>query len=657
MDLSDLTRQASSNHEQGNLKEAERLCRLILSHEPQHFEALHVLGIIAAQSGRFPQAAEALSRAVAVTPKQAAAHANLGRVLHQLKRHSDALKHFEQAIAISPARADFLLSRADVFQELNCLEDALNDCEQALQINANDADAHYFKSIILGRLARYAEVLKSCEKALRIRPDFPEAMNNRGNALRQLGQRDEALKSYTLALKIRPDYPEALSNRAALFRELGRPNEALADCDHALRIHGNFADAIYNRGIVLGELNRPGEAVECYTRVLAIHPHDVKANWNLALCQLQLGNFERGWAGYEWRWKEDQLAFGQRVYPQPLWLGKEQLRGKTILLHAEAGFGDTLQFCRYAQPVANLGARVLLEVQPELHQLLSGLSGATQVLATGQDLPPFDYHCPLMSLPLALGTRLETIPADFPYIQSDRVKVAYWARKLGSKTKPRVGLVWRGNPKHRNDHNRSLALADLVPALDDDTEWISLQKDVPASDRDTLDANPRIRHLGDCISDFADTAALIELMDLVISVDTSVAHLAGGMGKRLWLLLPFSAEWRWLMNRDDSPWYPTAQLFRQTAIGDWAGAIAKLRSSWILLRVEIAFTVSTPGKETGESAIAPDADPGAGPKISSAAELPLVTGQKLNDSARLYKRFIFIAAAAIAGLLGWLTFK
>jgi hypothetical protein len=253
------------------------------------------------------------------------------------------------------------------------------------------------------------------------------------------------------------------------------------------------------------------------------------------------------------------------------------LKGKTILLHGEAGYGDTLQFCRYAKLVAAMGARVILEVQPPLAPLLSNLEGTHQVLPKGGTLPAFDYHCPLLSLPLAFKTDLDTIPADIPYINSDAARVAVWRDKLGKKTKPRIGLVWSGNPKQKNDHNRSLALAELLPLLHDEAEWISLQQEVRAADIELLAQRTEIRHFGEELKDFADTAALIELMDVVVTVCTSVAHLAGAMGKPTWILLCFNADWRWLLDRSDSPWYPTSRLFRQTSIGNWESVVNRMR--------------------------------------------------------------------------------
>jgi hypothetical protein len=291
-----------------------------------------------------------------------------------------------------------------------------------------------------------------------------------------------------------------------------------------------------------------------------------------------MGDFDRGWKEYEWRWKSVQLANSQRNFAQPLWLGKESLTGKTILLHSEQGLGDTLQFCRYIKLVSELGARVILEVYKPLSALLTRLDGVAQLVETGGPLPAVEFHCPLLSLPLAFKTGLNTIPARVSYIASNPGKVTEWRARLGKRTKPRIGLVWSGRTEHINDRNRSIPLSDLLKSLPNAYQYISLQKEIGQKDKETLGSRADILHFGEQLADFTDTAALCELMDVVISVDTSVAHLAGAMGKAVWILLPFCPDWRWLLDRADSPWYPTATLFRQDVMGDWGGVLRKVQA-------------------------------------------------------------------------------
>lgn len=536
---------ARAAFDSGDLGEAERLCRDIVAQQPHHYGGLNLLGIIAVRAGRSTLAIDLFSQAVSADPNRAMAHNNLGLALQSCHRLEQALTSFDNALALDP----------------------------------NDADAHYMRSMVLGSLGRHDEALRSSARALVIRPGFVEALNSRGLALARQQRMTEALESFDQALAIKSDYAEAFNNRGNTLKLLNRLQEALASYEQALALQPEYADAEYNRGIVLSELAQTQMAIASYTRVLALNPDYAGAHWNLALCMLQSGDFSRGWIEHEWRWREAQMAAHKREFTQPLWLGDKSLAGKTVLLHAEGGLGDTLQFCRYVKRVAALDARVVLEVPPLLMTLLADLEGVQQVVCKGDRLPAFDFHCPLMSLPLAFRTEIPTIPADIPYLKAGADRVAVWQGRLGTRLKPRIGLAWSGNLAHVNDRNRSLALSDLLPLIDDRAEWISLQKDVRPSDAAALNGCREIRHYGQLLNDFTDTAALVALVDLVITVDTSVAHLAGAMGKPVWILLPFSPDWRWLLGRDDSPWYPTARLFRQSARGDWAGAIAAVRDA------------------------------------------------------------------------------
>jgi len=311
-----------------------------------------------------------------------------------------------------------------------------------------------------------------------------------------------------------------------------------------------------------------------YDRALAVRPNYAEARWNMSLVQLLTGDFYGGWREYEWRWKNKGLELFKRDFAQPLWLGETEIEGKTILLHSEQGFGDTIQFSRYVPLIAARGARVLLEVPAPLKDLVVSLAGVAQVISAQDEPPRFDLHCPLLSLPLALGTRMETIPAHVPYFAVPAESMRRWHAALGSKHRLRIGLAWSGGPRHKKDANRSIKLHSLLPFLDVEADFISLQKDVRADDATVLQGRTDLAHFGDKLDTFADTAAVIGSLDLVISVDTSVAHLAGALAKPVWILLPFLPDWRWLLDREDSPWYPTARLFRQNAPGDWSSVIS-----------------------------------------------------------------------------------
>lgn len=395
-----------------------------------------------------------------------------------------------------------------------------------------------------------------------------QALFKEGLKLHQNGQLARAKKIYQNVLKLKSDHFDALHLLGVIATQSRNHLQAVELINRAIEINPNIAETYSNRGGALKELGRLDDALASYERALQLKPDFVRGKYNLALSRLLMGDFVRGWEGYEWRWKEAQLEKSRTNFTEPLWLGREILAGKTILLHSEQGLGDTLQFCRYAKMVRELGARVILEVPKPLLGLLKNLDGVAQLVAKGSALPTFDYHCPLMSLPLAFKTDLETIPAPDNYIASDPSKVLAWQNRLGAKTKPRVGLAWRGSPKQSSDRHRSVGLAALLPLLCPQIEWFSLHKEVRESDARLLSSRADIRHFGDEM-DFVETAAVVELMDLVISVDTSIAHLAGSMGKPLWVLLPYIPNWRWLLDREDSPWYPSARLFRQDRRGDW----------------------------------------------------------------------------------------
>jgi tetratricopeptide (TPR) repeat protein len=435
--------------------------------------------------------------------------------------------------------------------------------------NPNSAEIYFNLGNALNAGNQTKTAIASYDKAIALKPDYAEAYLNRGNACMKLKLLTEAIASFDKAIGCKPDYVYAYVNRGNALNALGQLEEAVANYDYAIVLNPRHADTYVNRGNVLNNLNRPEAAIASFDQAISLQPNLVEAHWNKALALLVSGDLEHGLPLYEWRWKIAAFASGKKAVSQPCWRGDEPLTGKTILLYSEQGFGDAIQFCRYARLVAERGARVILEVQAPLTRLFRDLDGVDSVIARGDPLPPFDYHCPLLSLPLAFNTRIKTVPARERYIRSNPDICARWAERLGKADRPRVGLVWSGSATHHNDYNRSLELATLLQDLPDHCQYVSLQKELRARDAETLQAHPQVLHFGDELNDFADTAALCEHMDLIISVDTSVAHLAGALGKQTWVLLPFSPDWRWLLGRGDSPWYPTMTLYRQTAIGDW----------------------------------------------------------------------------------------
>ncbi len=373
------------------------------------------------------------------------------------------------------------------------------------------------------------------------------------------------------------DHLEASANRGNALLKLNRVADALAAYNRALQSAPGNVQLLTNRAVALRRLDRPHEALSSARQALARDPQFAQAQFTAAIARLSLGDFD-AWQGYEARWRVGLLASQRRNFPAPLWLGKESLDGRTMLLHAEQGSGDTLQLVRYAALVARRGARVVLEVQRELVRLVSDVAGVDDVVARGEPLPPFDVHCPLFSLPLAFGTNESTVPADVPYIvpPANDSWPARWPRYPSSQ--PLIGLVWSGGRVHDNDANRSLRFETLLPLLDvPNVRFVSLQHDVRESDAPLLNAQTAVFQFEEKFRDFADTAAAIAPLDAVIAVDTAVAHLAGAMGKPLFLLLPFAADFRWLRERRDTPWYPTARLYRQPAFGDWNAVIETVR--------------------------------------------------------------------------------
>ncbi|MGQ0677710.1 MAG: tetratricopeptide repeat protein, partial [Rhodospirillales bacterium] len=467
--------------------------------------------------------------------------------------------------------------RANLLRGLNRLADALAGFERAVALDPGHAAAWNNRGVVLKALGRLDQAVESYDRALAAKPDFAEAAANRGLAFRSRGSGADALASYDEALAHRPSYADAWIGRGIALHDLNRLDDALASFDKAINIDSGQAEAWSSRGNVLADLGRIGEALASFERALAADPEYAPAHWNESLCRLLAGDFDKGWQKYEWRWRVPSMMHQKRSFACPAWTGAGDLMGKTVLLHAEQGLGDTIQFCRYAALVAGRGAQVVLEVQPALKSVLDRLAGPHQVIARGERLPPFDFHCPLLSLPLAFATTLETVPNAVPYVTADPALVGKWSARLARVGRHRIGLVWSGNRNQKNDRNRSLALSRLAPLFELDASFVSLQKELRPEDAEAA-AGFGILHFGGDLGDFSDTAALVSLMDAVVAVDTSVAHLAGAMGKRLLVILPrIGSDWRWLLDRDDSPWYPTAVLLRRENRGDLERALPAVK--------------------------------------------------------------------------------
>jgi hypothetical protein len=536
--------QAIALFQQGQLDEAERIGARILKPRPDSYEALHLLGVIKLQRGHAAAALGRMEAALKLNPEAADAWSNRGLALSMLDRDSEALASFARSLALKPDDPDVLNGRGRVLLGLHEPARALADLDQAVAL----------------------------------KPDHVGALINRGNALAALGRLDEALAQYDALLAADPAHPALHFNRGVALGHLGRHADAIAAYDQALVGRPRHPATLLNRGVALQALNRHQEAIESFENVLGLAPADPDAKHNAALSRLTLGDYRKGFAQYEARFLRSGMPGHRRGLGKPLWLGEFPPQRKTILLHAEQGLGDTIQFARYAPLVARMGAKVVLEVPAELSGLLGQLAGVT-VVERGTTLPAFDLHCPLGSLPLALGTEPASIPAQIPYLAASAERIAHWRERLANLAQPRVALVWAGAAAHPNDRNRSLPLAQLAPLLDlAPVSFISLQRELSSEDAAMLAGMGRVVSLGPELRDFDDTAAVLALCDVAIAVDTSLAHLAAAMGRPTWILLPFRPDWRWMLARDDSPWYPGARLYRQPAAGDWPSVVARVRA-------------------------------------------------------------------------------
>jgi hypothetical protein len=606
--------------QQGRLAEAGEAFAAAVAAEPGSALAHHLLGIVQLQTGAPEAGLASLRRSVALDPNDAIAHANLANALRDAGETGAALESYGRALSLNAGFIDALCNRAMLLAGLGRLEEALADCERAVRLAPGHPGAHLGRGNVLLGLGRPAEAAASYDAALRLASGVPDiwaahgealaaagrperALNsleralslggegarlrlNLGSALWNLGRAEEALVHYDRAIALDPGLAQAWADRGATLRLLDRHVEALESLSHAMALDPDEAAHVFNRGVVLTDLGRHAEACADLEAALALQPDFHPAKLSGAHAHLALGHFERGWELYEARW---QGPNGYGGIDTPMWDGVAPLEGKTILLRGEQGLGDTLQFCRYAKKVKALGAASLvLEVPAPLVRLLGGLEGVDEVVEHSGSPPSADCHVLLMSLPRAFGTRLETIPGETPYLAADPADVALWEARLGPRTRPRVGLVWSGG--YRDEANlrwvnarRNIALERLKPLKGADVEFISLQKGEPGEgELRALKAGgwdgPDIREVMDEVRDFADTAALVQALDLVIAVDTSTAHLAGALGTPVWIMNRYDSCWRWLAGRDDSPWYPSLRLFRQGAMSDWDAVVARVRA-------------------------------------------------------------------------------
>ncbi len=565
-----------ASHQIGRLAEAEGYYRQALGGQRQQPDALHLIGVVFMQTGRLAQGVELIRRAIALNGTNAEYFGNFGTGLSRLGDLDGAADAYRRAIALNPGFAAAFHDYGNVLLGQGKPDEALTCYTRAIGIDPFYASAHHQRAKVLQTFERHAEALAAFNEALAIKPDNVEALCRRSTVLFALKRFDEALASVEQAKKVDPTYVEAFNICGSTLHRLDRFDEALASFAHALSLDSERPEVLLNRSATFDELHRFEEAALDLDAALTINPQYAEAHWNEGLHRLLLGDYALGWQKNEWRWKCPALKLRDPGYSEPLWLGEEPIAGKTILLHSDQGLGDAIHFSRYATMVAAKGARVILYVEPLLKDVLKDIEGVAQCLGKDEPLPAFDMHCPLSSLPLAFRTTADNIPSDVPYLRPE-LDHERWRERLAGTHTPRVGLVWSGNPNHANDHRRSIAFAQLAPLLGLPMTFVSLQKDIRPVDRLAMAQHPQVLDLGSEVENFTDTAALLSCLDVVVSVDTSVVHLAGALGCPVWVLLPYTPDWRWLLDRQDSPWYPSARLFRQDAARDWSAVIDNVR--------------------------------------------------------------------------------
>jgi tetratricopeptide (TPR) repeat protein len=565
-------------HQKGQLMEAERFYRGVLALAPAHFDALHLLGVLALQTLRAESGVALIRKAIALNPNSFGAFNNLGLGLRDLRRSDAALECFDKSIALRPDYAEAHNNRGITLQDLGRIHDALASFDNAIALKPDYAEAHNNRGVVLRELGRLDDAVASFDQAIRLKPDYVEACTNRGKALQDLRRLAEALVSFDRALAVQPDAAAAWSDRGLVLQDLGRLGDALVSVDRAIALKPDDAGAYNNRGIILQELRRPHEAIASFDKAATLRPNYAEAYHNQSLCLLQAGRFDQGWRLYEWR-KKVKEPVGDRSFSEQLWLGQDDISHKTIFVHWEQGLGDTILFCRFAASLRARGAKVVMSVQKPLYRLLQQFNPFVEIIHEDEVPAEFDCHCSLLSLPLALGVTVQTIPSSPRYILADEGLRSAWRARLPPKSKPRIGIVWSTATRRKSGYERSIDLADLLPLLLDDVDWISLQKEMNDDDATLLQGLPQIASYHKDLHDFADTAALIDHLDLVIAIDTSVAHLAGAIGKPVWIMLPYNADWKWLLDRDDTPWYPSARLFRRDDQRSWASVLTSVAAA------------------------------------------------------------------------------
>jgi tetratricopeptide (TPR) repeat protein len=572
---------ALAAHERGQLDDAEKVYRSILSNDPKHFDAVHLLGLIFLQRGEYEAAERQIDLAIRIDPAFAPAHRNRGIALSYLKRLNEALTCIDKAIILKPTYAEAFIARGNVLMLQRRFKDALASFDKAAALQPANVEAITNRGNALHDMGRLEEALASFDRAIALRSDYAAAFCRRGNTLRELKRREEALASCDRAIALQTHYAEAYNERGLVLRDFGRLEEALANFDSAIALAPNYPIAFNNRGLVLQDLRRLEEALASFDRAIALDPAWEPPFFNRGMCKLLQGDMARGWPDYEYSRRLKAFSSPRPRDDIPDWSG-ESLLGRAILVYSERGFGDVFQFSRYLPLLAERGAAVTFLVPERLLRILGSLPQPLRLATSIRPADPFDVQCPLVSLPYRMGTDLANIPSSTPYLSADRRRAESWLAKLGPDGF-KIGICWQGGLNARLV-GRSFSIRELYPlAQVPNVRLISLQKDLGIEQLAELPAGMTVETLGDDFDvgadAFVDTAAVMENLDLIVTCDTSIAHLAGALARPTWVALRSVPEWRWMLDRSDSPWYPTMRLFRQRTLDDWSDVFSQMTAA------------------------------------------------------------------------------
>lgn len=557
--------------DQGRFEQAAACYQQALRCNADDLETLFHLGNAQAALGRLGHAVQTFQQMLRLKPDHVDAHTCLGITLARQGNTDEAIASLQQAIQLRPDYAKAHNNLGVALAEKGKTEEALAAWREAVRLRPDYAEAHFNIAVTLNERRQPDEAIAAYQRAIQLKPDYAEALNNLGLTLTEQGRHHEAIAVIQQALRLKPHYPEAHNNLGLALVELGRYPEMIESFQTALRLNPAYPEAHNNFGTAMAAMGRPEDAQAIYQVALWLRPDYAEVHWNRSLAWLQTGEYEKGWREYEWRWKRKRAT--PRNFSQPQWDGAP-LHGRTILLWTEQGRGDTIQFVRYAALVKRYGGTVVLEAPADLIPLLAGCPGIDRIVAEGTDLPPFDVQASLMSLPGILGTTLRTVPAEIPYLVIPPEVLERWRGAVGDEPGLKVGITWQGNPRHKWDRHRSFPLTRFAPlARIPGVRLYSLQRGPGHEQLEALRGAFPVTYLGglpDGDTDpFLKTAALMKHLDLLILCDSAPAHVAGALGLPVWLPLSFLVDWRWMHQREDTPWYPSIRLFRQQQLGDW----------------------------------------------------------------------------------------